>query len=147
MDRAVSKHLQQSGQTGFGIVEVLAALLILSVSLVPLLDLARSVQTQAQLIEHRQVRAEKIQSALSYFRTVNVGQYPQGEVQFSDWSLSWDAKLVNPEASLLQQRRFDTPRLIGLFDVELILSYDLAGQRRQSGYRTRSVGWSETGAF
>lgn len=135
-------------QLGMGIVEVIAALVILSLALIPLLDVTQRLQSQAVAVEDRQVRAEAVQSALSYFRTVNVGETPIGGVDFGGWALRWDAKLVDEKAAFIQSRgEYRTPRQIGLFAVEIELSYPLNGQLRNVEYTTRAVGWSDTGSF
>lgn len=137
---------QLTAESGMGMVEVIAALLILSLALIPLMDMAQSIQTQAVRVEDRQIAAEKTQSALSYFRTINVGESPQGEQNFGDWTLKWEAGLVGEQTAFVKNRRVGR-RAIGLFNVELTLSYVLDGQLQQRVFQTRAVGWSDAGIF
>ena len=131
------------GHPGLGGVEVIAAMLILAVCLLPLMDMARTLQRQTLQLEDRQKRAEHIQSALAYFRTVNVGETPQSSQTFGDWSLSWQAELGGPDTAFEARRQNRPPTSIGLYNVELVLTYRLDGRLREAAYTTRAVGWRE----
>ncbi len=145
MSARILKKRGTAPELGLGIVEVIAAMVILSVCLLLLMDIGLGLQRQTYQLEDRTKRAEAVRSALAYFRTIIVGSDPVGENAFGDWSVRWRAELLNEKTSFPKQRYALPPLIIGLYTVDLTVEYQLDGIARQATHTTRAVGWSEEG--
>lgn len=125
------------GENGFSTLEVVVALVIFSVALLPLMSVQMNVfQTSAQLEARNLLTTAEVQ-ALAYIKTVNVGANPESQYDFGDIQLSWRAKLVDEDAEFVQTLP-DRIRRIGLYEVQLSIS---AGPPNRSEKTIRAVGW------
>jgi len=128
------------GEDGFSTVEVIAALVILSVALIPLTDILLSLRQNATRIAANEARMSALDNALDIVETLNVGEAPAGERDFGDWAISWQAQLVGDDTRFLQNQRE-----IGLYDVTLTVRFrQFDGSMDHASYELRMVGWRET---
>lgn len=137
---------QQAAQSihdddGITILEVVAMLVILSIAMLPLLDLTSQVQRNALAIENRIERSENMQNALSYLRSINVGVQREGRIDFGPAILSWEAELVAEDTEFTQTFRLHA-RQIGLYNVKFTIESEDDPRASAQVHQIRLVGWT-----
>lgn len=131
-----------TSEAGVSILEIVAMLAILSLSMLPMLNLYQQIQRNAVSVENRVEEAEQVQNALEYLRATNVGQNPSGTFDFGKYTLSWAAELAG-EDTQFPQSTMNYQRYIGLYNV----SFKIASNEDSSDFSisstVRLVGWTE----
>ncbi len=145
MNRSVMIHKTQLARThgstgsnshserGLSTIEVIAALLLFSIALLPLVQAQLNAQRGALIVNDIEATAQLERQALNYLESVNFARQPTGQYSFGDGLVRWQAGLIAPEAELI--RNADR---IGLYrvEVDLIINEVVVSQRV-----LHSVGW------
>lgn len=124
---------------GFSVMEALAAIAIIAITMIPLFELQRSLsQSTARL----QVTAERLDveaSALAFLQVIDPVAEPTGRLEIGAWTLSWESQLVAMEADA------DGYLGPGLYSIYL---YDIDAQLTrgdsQQDLVIRRVAWRQT---
>jgi Tfp pilus assembly protein PilV len=131
---------RRAGQFGFSTIEALAALAIVAVALVPLLDLQTQI-TRAHA-QQRTIRAEADarRNALALLRDVNPTAAPEGLRQIGDGlTMRWRATPLTASVRTTRGGQGD-----GDFDVRLYrLDVDVRGPRIETAFQVEQLGWRQ----
>jgi Tfp pilus assembly protein FimT len=130
-----------TSEAGVSILEVVAMLAILSISMLPMLNLYQQIQRNAVAVENRIEEAEQLQNALEYLRAINVGQNPNGTFDFGKYALSWTAALAG-EDTRFPQSTMNYQRYIGLYDVSFSITPNDDPSEFSISSTVRLVGWT-----
>ena len=122
---------------GFSVVEVLAAIALISIAIIPLYQLQRALTDAAVRLERTAQGLEVEESALALLTTVNPAATPEGSAQIGDWAMSWSSSPVafDPDAAGFRgQSNFS----VGLYEITVTLQRnDYARQ-----LVVRQLGWT-----
>ena len=133
----MSKNTQQ----GFSTIEVIAALVIFSIAIIPLTQVQISGQTNADYLQRVFELAEVEQFALNQIKLVNVGEFPAGEMTVLNAKMAWTSDVVEPSKTIVQAQERGG-REISLYQIKLILTLQDGSVSEKLLY---SVGWKEFG--
>ena len=120
-------------ERGLSTIEVIAALLLFSIALLPLVQAQLNAQRGALIVNDIEATSQLERQALNYLESVNFARQPTGQFAFGDGSLRWRAGLIAPDAEVV--RNADR---VGLYrvEVDLIINEVVVSQRV-----LHSVGW------
>lgn len=132
--RPVAKRIRP----GFSVVEVLAAIALISVAMIPLYQLQRALADAAFRLEQAAMTLEARENALAWLETVNPQLQPRGEVNVGGWLISWNAE---PVATVPIARGYlgESIHSVGLYEVEVVVSRDGRSER----FAVRKIGWEQ----
>ena len=83
---------------GFSVIEALAAIALLSIAMLPLFELQRTLSQSAIRLEQATADLDAQQSALSLISALNPMEMPEGEENLGAWTVSWTSELITGEA-------------------------------------------------
>lgn len=128
-----SSEPNSCSERGLSTIEVIAALLLFSIALLPLVQAQLNAQRGALIVSDIEATSQLERQALNYLESVNFARQPTGQYSFGDGSLRWRAGLIAPDAELVRV----TDR-VGLYrvEVDLIINETVVSQRV-----LHSVGW------
>lgn len=121
---------------GFSIIEVLAAVALISVAIVPLFQFQRTLTDAVVSIERNVEALEISRSALALVSTINPAKSPDGCDQLGEWSVCWASERIAFEADadgFLGQSSF----AIGLYEITITIS--IGSYQKVLG--VRQLGW------
>lgn len=121
---------------GFSVVEVLAAIALIAVAMIPLYRLQQTLANASFRIERTAETLEAKENALAWLETVNPMIEPDGETEIGGWRVAWHAE---PVASVPLAEGFRGPSnyALGLYEVEVSVE---RGPVRDS-FTIRKLGW------
>ena len=121
------------GEHGLSTIEVIAALLLFSIALLPIVQVQLIAQRGALIVSELEATTRLERQALNFLESVNFAQTPNGEFSLGDGTIRWKAALISEDAELV--RNLDR---IGLYrvEVELLIGEDVVSTRI-----LHSVGW------
>lgn len=120
-------------QQGMTTIEVVAALLLFSLALIPIVQVQLNAQRNSQIVTGVRISASLERQALNYLQTVNFARRPTGTYDFGYGSIRWRAALLSDDAQVVQVNT-----IVGLYRVEVDIL--------PTGYEPRSrvlhsIGW------
>ena len=128
-----------NSQRGFSTIEVIAALVIFSLAIIPLTQVQIYGQSNAEYLRDEIELAELEKFALNQFKLMNIGARPNGEMRILNGTMTWTSEPADPAGTIIQAR--DTGVLeISLYRVKLTLTLQNKSTREKIYY---SVGWKE----
>ena len=131
--------MTRRAQTGFSVIEALAALAIIAIALIPLVSL--QTQVSRGYIQQREQRAELTarRNSLAILRDLNIMESPSGERALdSDTTMSWSAAPISPLARNTRQGAGEGEFDVGLFRVRVSLTRAGASP---SAFSIVQLGW------
>ena len=129
-----------NARRGFPVIEVLAALAVIAIALLPLLRLQQSLADAAIAIERANDIDQVRRSAIAYIGALNIDDQTEGETEIGEWVVSWTATPIagpEPADGIGGESRFD----ITLYAVDVRIS----GRDADTTFQIRQVGWTKTG--
>ena len=124
----------RQSERGLSTIEVIAALLLFSIALLPIAQVQINAQRGSIIVNEAETKARLEQQALIYMKSVNVAVRPTGEHSFGDGSIRWTSELVVPEAQIQINQR-----TVGLYNVQV----ELRKEERLLSSRTLQItGWN-----
>jgi type II secretory pathway pseudopilin PulG len=108
---------------GFSTIEVIVALTVLSVGIVPLLQTQFEVQRLSQRLHQASLENHAMTQSLRYLRNINPAQNPTGTWVFDGGRLQWTAALLDPETEFRFAQAESRTR-IGYYAVDITLVLD-----------------------
>lgn len=127
-----------AGQTGFSVLEAIAAIALLAIAMMPLLALQGQLARSALAIERAELAARHERNALAFLEAVNPTLAPQGEEDLGEARLVWRSRPVSAEKPALNASNETGRFLMRLYDVEARI-IDASGRERV--FVIRRVGW------
>lgn len=120
-------------ERGLSTIEVIAALLLFSIALLPLVQAQLNAQRGALIVSEIEATAQLERQALNYLKSVNFARQPTGQYTFGDGSMRWRAGLLAADTEVT--RNADR---VGLYrvEVDLVINEVVVSQRV-----LHSVGW------
>lgn len=79
--------------------EALVAIALLSIAMLPLFQLQRTLSSATFRIENALDRASVRESALAYVSSLNLSERPEGEMELGDWEMSWRSEILAQDPS------------------------------------------------
>ncbi len=131
--RHLARDGQWSNQRGLSTIEVIAALLLFSVALLPIVQVQLNAQRGAVIVSEIEATTQLERQALNFLESVNFAQQPEGQFSFGDGQIRWQAVPIREDAELI--RNLDR---ISLFRVQVEM---LVGDRVVSTRVLHAVGW------
>lgn len=131
--------MTRRAQSGFSVIEALAALAIIAVALVPLMSL--QVQVLRGYIHQRDQRTELIarRNSLALLRDLNIMESPSGErVLDSETRMNWNAEPISPLTRNTRQGAGEGEFDVRLFRVRIALTRTGASPRV---FSVEQLGW------
>ena len=131
----------RTGQAGFSMIEVLAAMVIFSISAVVLFGwIGQTADRLARLNAEQTVLFAEL-AALEYMRGLNPMATPSGSTRLAETELQWKAQPVGAEAPSLMLSGAPGLYVVQLFEVQL----DVRPPGVEPGRRTLMLaGWRQT---
>lgn len=126
-----------SARRGFSVMEVLVAIALLSIAMLPLIQLQRTLADATFRVEAALERASARESALAYLASINISERPEGEMDLGKWRLIWRSDLVAQEANPVGFSGFSN-FAVALYRVEARLVSD----DMQFTFSVDQVGWT-----
>lgn len=124
---------------GFSLIEVLAAVALMALVIMPLYQLQRTLADASLRMARSGEMADVQQSALSLIATINPDQMAEGTESIGAWTMDWTSERVayNPSPDGMTGRGIYS---ISLYDVTVTLRRD--GQ--EQSFTVRQLGWTQT---
>lgn len=104
-------------QKGFSTIEVIAALLLFSIALLPIVQIQLDAQRNAQLTLEVESTLKLERQALSYLQSINFASRPTGRYAFGSGQITWRANYISDNAQIVSGGL-----LIALYRVEVEIS-------------------------
>lgn len=132
------KHRVLKARAGFSVVEVLAAIALIAVAMIPLYQLQRALADAAFRLEQSAAALEAKENALAWLETVNPQLQPDGEIMIGGWLVRWQAR---PVATVPIARGYlgESIHSVGLYDVEVRMERN----GRSDSFTVRKIGWEQ----
>lgn len=112
----------RSRESGFSLLEVIAALVILSIGASAAFTwLTQSVSTLARLRSQEREQMLRLE-VLDYLRAINPTARPEGSVQMQDYSFSWSSRPLRDPVPALNELRAPGAYEVALFEVSAHVS-------------------------
>ena len=128
------ERIARPSERGMSTIEVIAALLLFSIALLPIAQVQINAQRGSIIVNEAETKARLEQQALIYMKSVNVAARPTGEHSFGDGTIRWTSELVVPEAQIRINQR-----TVGLYNVQV----ELRKEERLLSSRTLQItGWN-----
>ena len=124
----------RQSEQGLSTIEVIAALLLFSIALLPIAQVQINAQRGSIIVNEAETKARLEQQALIYMKSVNVAVRPTGEHSFGDGSIRWTSELVVPNAQIRLNER-----TIGFYNVQVELRKE---ERILSSRKLQITGWN-----
>jgi general secretion pathway protein I len=125
-------HLRRRPPAGFSLLEVIAALVILSIGAAAAFTwLTQSVATLARLRTEERAQLARLE-VLDYLRAINPAARPEGAVQMADFSFSWTSRPLREAVSALNALRAPGIHEVSLFEVSAHVS--LSTKQPEAGF-------------
>ena len=135
------RHGRAGPSRGVSLLEMLVALTILAVASTTLFGWVFQISGQIQRLNNQQTQALAQLRALRYLTLLNPAQTPQGQQQFTDFVLSWNAAAITPPLQALSPGGAILPTRISIYEVKATLTRDdRAGA--WVAFDTRLLGWT-----
>lgn len=129
---------------GFTVLEVLVAVTILAVGMIPLLALQQRSIGAVAAVERAQARARMDQTVLAYIEGVNMARRPGGEARIDGATVRWQARPVSDARAVTTLTGAAGRFRLTLFRVEVTVSPADSGSRR---WTVDQLGWQPTNPF
>ena len=120
-------------ERGLSTIEVIAALLLFSIALLPIVQVQLNAQRGALIVNDLEAATQLERQALNYLEAINFARQPTGQYSFGDGLVRWKAALLAPDAELV--RNYDRISLYRV-EVDLVINDIVVSQRI-----LHSVGW------
>ena len=124
----------RQNERGLSTIEVIAALLLFSIALLPIAQVQINAQRGSMIVNEAETKARLDQQALIYMKSVNVAVRPAGEHSFGDGTIRWTSELIVPEAQIMINQR-----TVGLYNVQVELRKE---ERVLSSRMLQITGWN-----
>ena len=89
-------------QRGLSTIEVIAALLLFSIALLPIVQVQLNAQRGALIVSEIESTTQLERQALNYLESVNFARERQGEYSFGDGQIRWQASPIREDAELIR---------------------------------------------
>ncbi|MGP1276146.1 MAG: prepilin-type N-terminal cleavage/methylation domain-containing protein [Caulobacterales bacterium] len=124
---------------GFSLIEVLAAVALMALAIMPLYQLQRTLADAALRMSRAGELADMEQSALGLIATINPDQMAEGTETIGAWTMSWTSERIayNPAPDGMTGRGIYS---ISLYEVTVTLRRD----DREHSFTVRQLGWTQT---
>lgn len=123
---------------GFSVIEVLAAIALIAVAMIPLYRLQQTLANASFRIERTAQTLAAKENALAWMETVNPMSDPDGETVLGGWRVSWHAAPI-AEVPLAEGYRGSSIFALGLYEVEVTVERN--GVR--DSFILRKTGWRQ----
>ncbi|MEL6687287.1 MAG: hypothetical protein AAFP97_06680 [Pseudomonadota bacterium] len=110
-------------ESGFSTIEVIVALTILAIGILPLIQTQFEIQRLSQRIQQASQENRAMTQSLRYMRNVNPAETPRGEWVFEGGQLSWDAALIGNDTQFTFQQALNRT-FIGYYRVDFTVRLD-----------------------
>ena len=128
------QRMMRQNENGLSTIEVIAALLLFSIALLPIAQVQINAQRGSIIVNEAETKARLEQQALTYMKSVNVAVRPTGEHSFGDGTIRWTSELVVPDAQIRLNQK-----TIGFYNVQI----ELMKEERLLSSRTLQItGWN-----
>ena len=118
---------------------MLAALLIFSVALVPLIQVQINAQKSVIQLEEIEIISEMETFGLQRAKLINFGKTPEGRIKLLGGEMTWSAEIADPALTITEATQ-EGIRTIDLFRVELVLRH---GDQIVARRYLNQIGWSD----
>lgn len=117
--------MKQAGasEEGFSTIEVIVALTVLSVGILPLMQTQYEIQQMSRRIHQISLENRAMTQSLRYLRDVNPGVDPEGVWRFEGGTLSWTSELLANDTEFVFQQAVSRTTL-GYYSVNLTVTLD-----------------------
>lgn len=117
--------MKQAGasEEGFSTIEVIVALTVLSVGILPLMQTQYEIQQMSRRIHQISLENRAMTQSLRYLRDVNPGVDPEGVWRFEGGTLSWTSELLANDTEFVFQQAVSQTTL-GYYSVNLTVTLD-----------------------
>jgi len=123
---------------GFSIVEVLAAIGLLAIAMLPLYQLQQTLANASFRVERTAQTLSAKENALAWMETVNPMLMPEGQTEIGGWLVSWTSTPV-ASVPLAEGYRGSSIYALGLYEVEVSVSRNGI----QDSFTLRKLGWRQ----
>ena len=130
---------ERGSEEGFSTIEVIVALTVLSVGILPLMQTQYEIQQMSRRIHQISLENRAMTQSLRYLRDVNPGVQPEGIWRFEGGQLSWTSELLADDVEFVFQQAV-SQRTLGYYSVTLTVTLDNGTQLSETLNR---VGMSE----
>ena len=130
---------ERGSDEGFSTIEVIVALTVLSVGILPLMQTQYEIQQMSRRIHQISLENRAMTQSLRYLRDVNPGVQPEGIWRFEGGQLSWTSELLADDVEFVFQQAV-SQRTLGYYSVTLTVTLDNGTQLSETLNR---VGMSE----
>ena len=123
-------------RAGFSVVEVLAAVALMAIAILPLYQLQRALTDAAVRLELQTEALDTQQSALAILETINPHAEPEGSRSLGRWQMSWRSSQVaftSEATGFLGQSNYE----LALYEIVVTLER----QNFRTEFETRRIGW------
>ncbi len=131
--------MTRRAQSGFSVIEALAALAIIAIALIPLMSL--QIQVSRGYIQQRDQRADLMaqRNSLAILRDLNIMESPSGVRALDpETTMSWSAAPISPLTRNTRQGAGEGEFEVGLFRVRVSLTRSGASP---SAFSVEQLGW------
>lgn len=110
-------------EEGFSTIEVIVALTVLSVGILPLMQTQYEIQQMSRRIHQVSLENRAMTQSLRYLRDINPGVEPNGVWRFEGGQLSWTSELLADDTEFVFQEAV-RQTMLGYYSVELTVTLD-----------------------
>jgi prepilin-type N-terminal cleavage/methylation domain-containing protein len=126
-------------RSGFSLIEVLAAVALMALVILPLYQLQRSLADASLRMRQAGERADLEQSAISFVATINPDIVAEGTEMIGEWSMTWSSERIAHDPSP------DGLAGGGIYAISLYeVTVTLTRGQEQHVFQTRQLGWTQT---
>lgn len=125
-------------RAGFSLIEVLAAVALIAIAILPLYGLQRTLADASFRISDTAARVELEQSALDYIAAINPDERPEGTEQIGSWTMRWTSEVIAHDPAP------DGVAGTGFYAITLYeVSVELVRPPQTHRFTLRQLGWTQ----
>ncbi len=125
-------------RAGFSIIEVLAAVALIAIAILPLYGLQRTLADASFRLSEAGTLLELEQSALDYIAVINPDRQPEGEDRIGGWTINWTSEPIASDPAP------DGVAGSGLYAITLYeVTVTLVRRQQIHSFTLRQLGWTQ----
>lgn len=114
---------RDKNESGFSTIEVIVALTILALGILPLMQTQFEIQRLSQRIHQASLENHAMTQSLRYLRNVNPAETPSGRWAFEGGLLSWDSELLAEDTIFIFQQATSRAQ-IGYYSIDFTVTLE-----------------------